>query len=223
MIAFIQDTGTTTGTTVANEAWAALDINAGQRDLYTIQSDGTGLTKLNGQSLDFHSVDALPDGSRAVFAANATDGYSQIYYLAPVASTTKPVQLTITPGDKKDPMLSADGSKIIFVQYNPATLRFDIAVMKSDGSNLYTTPTESDWNVQHPALSPDGSKIVVEMWNANQGVHAIFIVNADGSNANRLTNLFRDEYPAFSPDGKQVVFSSAIAETFSQLIRMAPA
>lgn len=180
----------------------------------TATSDGSGLTMLSGRLRDFHSAYVLPDGSKAVFAAHAADGYSQIYYLAPVNSTAEPVQLTMTPLHKINVMLSADGSKIAFLQFNPVQTgdypKWDVAVMDADGSNLSVIPAPGLASFSHPSFSPDASKIVVAMGVAAFGADwDVYKMDAYGANLTRLTpDRFPGETPAFSPDGNQIVFAS---------------
>ncbi len=213
MVAFIEDTGGGASTFNASSAWkeqAATNpgVNSATRNVYAMNSNGTGLKKLNEQPFDFHSVYMLPDGSKMVFAGHAADGYSQIYFVQLDGKTFEPVQLTSTPGHKMDPMLSADGTKIVFMYANLETKKFDIAVMNADGSNQFVIPTPTGWYIWHPAISPDGTKIAVEMWNEKNDTHPIYLMNTDGSNLTRVTHFANDGYPAFSPDGKQIVFSS---------------
>ena len=213
MVAFIEGPDTWTGFPLPEFAWkeqAATmpGINSATRNVYMMKSNGTGLKKLNAQPFDFHSVFMLPDGSKMVFAGHAADGYSQIYSVQLDSKGFEPVQLTSTPGHKMDPMFSADGSKIVFMYANLETKKFDVALMNADGSEQVVIPTPPDWYIWHPAISPDGTKIAVEMWNAKHDVDAVFLMNADGSNLTRLTHFGADGYPAFSPDGKQVIFSS---------------
>lgn len=191
----------------------------------TATNDGSGLTRLSSRLRDFHSVYALPDGSKAVFAAHAADGYSQIYYLAPVDNTAEPVQLTLTPLHKTNVMLSADGSKITFLQSSPVQSgdypKWDVGVMDVDGSNLYVISAPGIASFSHPSFSPDASKIVVAMGVAGFGADwHIYMMNADGTNLTRLTpDRSPGETPAFSPDGNQIVFGST-AEGDSSLYIM---
>jgi len=216
MVAFIEDiSGGPAGPIFPPPAWKEQAAtlpgnNTATRNLYVMNNNGTGIRKLNDQPADFHSVSMLPDGSKLVFAAHAPDGYSQIYFVDLVSKTFEPVQLTSTAGHKMDPMLSADGTKLVFMYANLDSKRFDVAIMNADGSNLYVIPTPPDWYIWHPAISPDGTKIAMERWNASHDMDALFIMDSDGSNLTRLTNptnsLFAG-YPAFSADGKKVVFN----------------
>jgi Tol biopolymer transport system component len=199
------------------EEVAAFSTN--RRNMYVATNDGTGLTKVNAQLTDFNSVYVLSDGSKGVYAAQPIDnGYSQIYYLSALDGSTQPQQLTSTPVHKTSAMLSADGSKIVFLQLNPlqndpdSHLIWDVAVMDTNGSNLYVIPRPEGWYVSHPFFSPDGGTIVVALDQGAFGDMGIFIMNADGSALRRLSpggaNGILAVAPAFSPDGKQVVFSS---------------
>lgn len=64
-----------------------------------------------------------------------------------------------------------------------------------------------------PAISPDGKKIAYSLHIDPDGTKydysEIFIMDADGSNIRKLTNNnWEDRFPCWSPDGKQICFSS---------------
>ena len=89
---------------------------------------------------------------------------------------------------------------------------FDVGPNGSQQRNLTNNPAE-DFS---PAYSPDGRRIAFGSWRAwdpaaggipiNSG--ELYVMNADGTNAQRITfNMLPDWQPAWSPDGKQLVFA----------------
>lgn len=111
------------------------------------------------------------------------------------------------------PAWSPDGSKVAF-----ASNRFDnfsLYTMNADGSDLRVI-VDSVVDCSYPAWSPDGTKIAfsgdprgtVAIVGATSSVN-IYMVNADGSNLTKLTNdQMINDFPSWSPDGKQLVFQS---------------
>ncbi len=83
------------------------------------------------------------------------------------------------------------------------------------------TPQTVDW---FPASSPDGSQIAFS--SLRKGNYDIFVMNADGSNLRQLTSnplaslspqidMYTDFAPAWSPDGKQIAFTTARNNTMT--------
>lgn len=117
-----------------------------------------------------------------------------------------------------DPAWSPDGTTIAFVRFPHA-----IWLMNADGTNqrqLTTPPQHPDSNDEEdimPAWSPDGD------WIAFARLHEphlgptgstryrldIYVIRADGTGIRRLTRRARtNSNPAWSPDGKRIVFAS---------------
>jgi Tol biopolymer transport system component len=119
---------------------------------------------------------------------------------------------SFSPVYDSNPVWSPDGTKIAFISNRDYL--FALYVMNADGSNARLV-TDKVIDAGEPAWSPDGGKLAF-----SGGVRGsigltipsvnIYVVNVDGSG---LTQLTRDAgmnaSPAWSPDGKQIAFSSS--------------
>ena len=105
---------------------------------------------------------------------------------------------------------------LMFSGVGNAKLVFDsiytgLFVIDDDGSNVTRLDRKSV--ARHPRWSPDGKQIVFErehFFEANRSVSSIWIMDTDGTDLRKLTHPIQgseaDDYPSFSPDGKQILF-----------------
>lgn len=121
------------------------------------------------------------------------------------ADGSDPVQLTFSPAGVANiaPDWSPNGKRIAFT--STRTGNPEVFVMNADGSGL-TQLTDAAGVDQGAVWSPDGKQIA--FYSARDGDTEIFLMDADGSNVRQLTHNvgIPDEYPDFSPDGKQLAF-----------------
>jgi Tol biopolymer transport system component len=177
------------------EKIAFMRATDGNLDVYSMNVDGSGLTRLtNDPGFDGYA-DWSPDGTRLAFVRSAgifvmnVDG-SDVTYLR--------------PGSK--PSWSPDSSKIVFED------AFDIYMMNADGSELvritYSTAPE-----YHPAWSPDGAQIAFvrdipgPWWN-----WLVIMVKDLATGQERQIGSAPppgSHGPSWSPDSSRVVFHSA--------------
>jgi TolB protein len=137
------------------------------------------------------------------------------------ASGSDARQLTHPSHGEQDgfPDWSPDGSKILFAHV-AANGTSDVWVMNADGTGQtqLTSCTGACNGAQWGRWSPDGSKIVYSVAenpirpDGNASLEALWIMNADGSHPVQFTHpplptSIADNSPAWSPDGKQILFA----------------
>jgi Tol biopolymer transport system component len=142
--------------------------------------------------------------SRIAFISNR-DGIDEIYSMNTDGSNQ--VRLTGTEAANCGPVISPDGSKIVFYSFRDGPIP-EIYIMNADGTNPVRITNNAAYDV-YPTWTPDGNKIVFV--SNRDGSNNIYLMNDDGTNPVRLTNNpLPDEQPScWSPDGTRIAFASA--------------
>ncbi len=154
--------------------------NPANRDIYTINADGTG-TPTN-------LIVSRRDGNPEIYLMNA-DG-------------SNPTRLTNNPALDVLPSWSPNGNQILFSSTRDGN--FDIYLMNADGSKVRRLTDNPAMDLT-PEFSPDGHKIVFA--SNRSGAFAIWVMSANGGPAQQLTDDALDAaQPDWSPDGKQIAF-----------------
>jgi dipeptidyl aminopeptidase/acylaminoacyl peptidase len=188
-------------------------------EIYTMNPDGSGQTRLTITPGSDDWPSWSPDGTRIAFVSQR-DGNAEIYVMG--ADGSNPKRLTTDPESDFAPTWSPDGARIAFFTFrNSGTVA--IYLMNADGSNQHylTTGEDPDW-------SPDGTKLA--FWDLDLSTPPappnaeVFVINADGSGRTNRSNSpgVTDLYPAWSPDGGSLVFvRSLLTSTDTNVWRMA--
>jgi TolB protein len=175
----------------------------GNYELYSMNVDGSALTRLTSLATDDLGATSSPDGRYLVFwASDAAAGSSEVWIMGRDGSDP---QILITPGAGKLSW-SPDGRKLILNSVWEAGADFDIVSCALDGSGFtrLTTDPASD---TMPTWSPNGNRIAFTSFR--NGTPHIYLMDADGTDQRRLTGSDMAEYdPAWSPDGKRIAFWS---------------
>lgn len=174
----------------------------GNYEIYTINVDGSDITRLTNTSKDEFEPAWSPNGDKILFSSLRTGGPS-IYTMN--TDGTNVIQLTSDTYFDAWGSWSPDGQKIVFGSYQHDDSG-EIYIMNSDGSNQtrLTFHPEGDCC---PRWSPDGEQIAFE--TNRDGNTEIYVMDIDGSNQRNLTsNLSGDFFPSWSPDGRYITFES---------------
>jgi Tol biopolymer transport system component len=167
-------------------------------DIYTMNPDSTGTTRLTTSS-DYDGAPCWsPDGGQIVFESWRDTGRNHEIYVMDSDGNNQ-INITNNAAADEAPAWSPNGQKIAFHSYRDS--QYEIYTMSPNGTGV-TRLTTNGGNYE-PAWSPDSSTIVYES-NGD-----IYVMDANGSNSTRLTTASgRDSWPAWSPDGNKIVFVS---------------
>jgi TolB protein len=122
-----------------------------------------------------------------------------------------PRRLTHDGHFKQRPVWSPDGKQVVFSRHRGG--KIGLVVMAADGSDEKTITTGK--LPQYDACwSPDGRRLAFTHvpQSGTQGNLDVYLVKPDGSEPKQFAGdkgkLSHEEYPAWSPDGKRIAFSS---------------
>ena len=183
----------------------------GNPEIYIMNADGSGQSRLTNDP-DFDDSPAIsPDGSRIAFLTARHDPNPQFpnlkyeIYVMDVDGSD-PVHLTNTEAAENHPAWSPDGSRILFDADYDADGYAEIYRMNADGTDV-THLTFNLANDQFADWSPDGSRIAFS--SDRNGNWDIYVMDADGGNQRPLTSGPDWElFPAWSPDGTQIAYNN---------------
>jgi Tol biopolymer transport system component len=149
-----------------------------------------------------------PANGRIAFVSNRS-GNQEIYTMK--ADGTGVLRLTNNPADDLSPVWSPDGTKIIFSSDRAGN--YQIYIMNANGTGE-TRLTDNAFDEIPYSWKPDGTKIAYMSGALNtsspfSSSFDIKVMNADGTNPITIAaNSANDIFPAWSPNGARIAFSS---------------
>lgn len=114
-----------------------------------------------------------------------------------------------------------DGRQIVFegTSSENGVQAHGLFVVGVDGTGLRSIlpPVTREAHVQMPALSPDGTQVVYGVWGGDsvEGGN-LYVTDVDGGDTRIIQfggGAWEDYFPAWSPDGKQLVFTRGRPQT----------
>jgi len=192
-------------------------------DIYVMNWDGSGVSRLTSAAYDDIAPVWSPDGSKIAFQSFRNGVNNQIYVMN--ADGSGQVNISNSTANDTQPAWSPDGSKIAFASDRDQAGFPSVYVMSANGSGqTRLTSSGTGFLDQQPAWSPDGMQLAfsstrdstVVMWQLDTLGQPkllinkeVYVMNADGSSQVRLTNnMGNDDSPVWSPDGTKIVFRS---------------
>lgn len=182
----------------------------GSTQIYSMNSDGSGQTRLTYSGANDDYPRWSPNGSKIVFQSdrdNPDTGYMDIYVMNSEGSGQ--TRLTSDPNDDSAATWSPDGAKIVFQSFRNG-VNYQVYIMNADGSGQVNISSTAA-NDSQPSWSPDGTKVAFASDRDQAGFSSIYVMNANGSSQTRLNfsdSGFRDEQPSWSPNGAKLAFVS---------------
>ncbi len=160
-------------------------------DSPTPTSTSTSVPELSSLWVSYHSN---VYGNRDIFLLNPATGANQ--------------GVITEPSHDKVGTWSPDGNFLAFESSRNSTTFYQIYLYDTQ-RGLTTRLTElADCNSWSPAWSPDGRRIAFYS-NCGEGQRDIYVMNRDGTGLERLTSVSgENRFPAFSPGGKNITFTS---------------
>jgi Tol biopolymer transport system component len=198
---------------LANTKIAFVSLRDGNAEIYLMNPDGSGQTRLTNNAANDGCPAWSPDGTKIAFCSDR-DGNLEIYVMN--SDGTSQTRLTNNTARDASPTWSPDSSKIAFSSDRDGN--FEIYVMDAvdadndgNGENQIRLTNSAGFDDQ-PTWSPDGMRIAFDSFrDGNQEIYVMDAVDVDndgnGENLVRLTNNpAGDGAAAWSPDGTRMAF-----------------
>jgi dipeptidyl aminopeptidase/acylaminoacyl peptidase len=165
-------------------------------EIYLMNADGSGRTKLTSNSgLGSYPV-FTPDGGRIVYVSQKDVGSGELYSVR--VDGLDEQRLTNNTVTEQQPAIAPDGRIAFSLVSDP-----NFYIMDADGSNMALVGEG-----EQPAFSPDGKEVAFV--SARDGDPEIYVMDLTTRATRQLTdNDQNDGDPVFSPDGTKIAFVSA--------------
>jgi TolB protein len=182
-------------------------------NLFSVASDGSGLTRLTNRKGVEGDSSWSPDGSKIVFACAKNPERGPLEICVINADGSGFTQLTRHRAFSFAAAWSPDGTKIVYATTKDGEV-LRLYVMNADGSGKQRlTRNRKGTDYSDPQWSPDGATITFAILKSGETRRAFdssiaLIDSVDGGNLRRLTpRRGRDELnPNWSPDGASIAF-----------------
>ncbi len=178
-------------------AGASQDGNL-QRDVFSVNSDGSELRKLTDRPELSWQASVSPDGSEIAYVVEK-DGRSDLYAMNLDGSGDR--RLTQSNAGFWEPLWAPEGKAILTTSRDTKGHNLELVIVNSDGSGQQQISQMGGGSNQYAAFSPDRQQIVFSS-DIQGGLPQAFSIARDGSNPQRHSENVMFFGPAsLSPQG----------------------
>ena len=150
-----------------------------------------------------------PDGQQVAFTWDGPEQNNFDIYVKSIGAVA-PRRLTTDPADDVSPAWAPDGLTIAFLRRREGD-RLDLLLSPVSGPEQRVAQLVSSFRLPSLAWSPDGAWLAVTERERSEDNESLFLVSARTGEKRRLTEpphgFSGDFMPAFSPDGRAIVFA----------------
>jgi TolB protein len=180
------------------------------REIYTVEQDGTGLRRLTRHVRDDYDPAFSPDGRSIAFVRGAAR--PELFVMRSDGGGVKRL-VRWRDGGGFAPAWSPDGSRIVFVSFtNRDPGGQALRTIRPDRTAAVDLSTPNGWFYDSPSWSPDGRSLVFTgdpLGGIDEG-NVLRIVAEGGRRPRELIPVGADgsvtQHPAWSPSGDRVSF-----------------
>jgi TolB protein len=173
----------------------------GDPQIFKVNVNTNKVSKITSYPGMVQAPAVAPDGVE-IACVMTKDGNSEIYVIDTLGRIIK--RLTHNPAIDSGPTWSPDAHWLAFA--SDRTGFPQIYIMDSDGMNVHRVTFQGNYN-DSPVWSDRGDRITF-VSRTETGRFNIASIDTSGNGARIMTTVGFNENPHFSPDGKQLIFSS---------------